>query len=100
VLDDGTTQLYTYAYDAFGHVTNSIDPVGRTFTYIYATDRIDLLQFRQTRAGNNELNSSATYNSQHLPSPLAGIAPAPRSRRGESLSFVESVREPALFPRR
>jgi RHS repeat-associated protein len=67
VLDDGSTQLYTYAYNAFGHVTNAIDPVGRNFTYVYATNGIDLLQVRQTRAGNNELNFSATYNSQHLP---------------------------------
>ena len=33
VLDDGTTQLYTYAYNPFGHLTNSIDPLGRTFSY-------------------------------------------------------------------
>ena len=39
VLDDGTTQLYTYAYNAFGHVTNMIDPVGRTLSYLYATQR-------------------------------------------------------------
>ncbi len=67
VLDDGSTQLYTYAYDGFGHVTNSIDPVGRTFSYVYATNGIDLLEIRQTRAGNNELLSRTTYNSQHLP---------------------------------
>jgi YD repeat-containing protein len=67
VLDDGLTQLYTYAYDGFGHVTNMIDPVGRTFSYIYATNGIDLLEVRQTRAGNNELLAKATYNTQHLP---------------------------------
>jgi RHS repeat-associated protein len=67
VLDDGTTQLYTYAYDGFGHVTNSIDPLGRTFSYVYAANGIDLLEVRQTRAGNNELLSRMTYNAQHLP---------------------------------
>ena len=67
VLDDGSTQLYTYAYDGFGHVTNSIDPVGRTFSYLYAGNGIDLLEVRQTRAGNNELLFRATYNAQHLP---------------------------------
>ena len=67
VLDDGTTQLYTYAYDGFGHLTNSIDPLGRTFSYVYASNGIDLLEVRQTRAGNNELLSRITYNAQHLP---------------------------------
>jgi RHS repeat-associated protein len=67
VLEDGRTQLYTYAYNGFGHVTNSIDPVGRTFSYLYATNGVDLLEVRQTRAGNNERLFSATYNAQHLP---------------------------------
>ena len=30
VLDDGTTQLYTYQYNEFGKVTQVIDPAGRT----------------------------------------------------------------------
>jgi RHS repeat-associated protein len=67
VLDDGTTQLRTYAYDGFGHVTNSVDPVGRTFSYIYSTNGIDLLEVRMTRAGKNELLSNAAYNDRHLP---------------------------------
>ncbi len=67
VLDDGSTQLRTYAYDGFGHVTNSVDPVGRTFSYLYSTNGIDLLEVRQTRAGNNELLTKMTYNNQHLP---------------------------------
>jgi YD repeat-containing protein len=74
VLDDGSTQLYTYAYDSFGHVINSIDPVGRTFSYIYATNGIDLLEARQTRAGNNELLSRTTYNAHHLPLTTVNVA--------------------------
>ena len=67
VLDDGSTQLFTYAYNAFGHVTNMIDPAGRAFSYLYASNGVDLLEVRQTRAGNNQLLFKATYNSQHLP---------------------------------
>jgi RHS repeat-associated protein len=67
VLDDGSTQLYTYAYNGFGHPTNTIDPVGRTFSYIYDTNGVDLLEVRQTRAGNNELLARTAYNAQHLP---------------------------------
>lgn len=67
VLDDGTTQLYTQNYNQFGHLTNSIDPLGRTFSYVYSTNGIDLLEVRMTRAGKNELLSRVTYNGQHLP---------------------------------
>ena len=67
VLDDGSTQLYTYEYNDFGNVTKTIDPVGRTFSYLYAPNGIDLLETRQTYSGQNELLSKMTYNAQHLP---------------------------------
>ena len=67
VLDDGSTQLYTYEYNGFGNVTKQVDPLGRTFSYKYAENGIDLLETRQTRAGQNELLSTMTYNTQHLP---------------------------------
>lgn len=67
VLDDGSTQLYTYEYNSFGNATKEVDPIGRTFSYIYATNGIDLLESRQTRAGNNELLFHTTYNARHLP---------------------------------
>jgi YD repeat-containing protein len=55
VLDDGSTQLYSYEYNGFGNVTKTTDPVGRTFSYTYADNGIDLLEIRQTRADQNEL---------------------------------------------
>jgi RHS repeat-associated protein len=67
VLDDGTTQLYTESYNEFGNLTNSVDPLGRTFSYVYSSNGIDLLEVRMTRAGKNELLSRTTYNAQHLP---------------------------------
>ncbi len=67
VLDDGSTQLYTYEYNDFGNIIKEVDPVGRTFSYIYAANGIDLLEIRQTRAGQNQLLSQMTYNPQHLP---------------------------------
>ena len=54
-------------FNSFGKLTNSIDPIGRTFSYLYGTNGIDLLEVRQTRGGNNELLSRTTYNAQHLP---------------------------------
>jgi len=66
-LDDGTTQLYTFAYNPFGNMTNAVDPIGRSKTFIYDTNGIDLLEVRQTRLGQNELLAKVTYNSQHRP---------------------------------
>jgi RHS repeat-associated protein len=67
VLDDGDTQLFQYSRNSLGKVTNAIDPVGRSFTFDYTTNQIDLLQVRQTTGTNNQLVASFTYNSQHLP---------------------------------
>lgn len=68
VLDDGTTQLYQYEYNDSGNVTKATDPAGRSTTYTYDTNGIDLLEVRQTTGGTiNELLASYTYNGQHLP---------------------------------
>jgi RHS repeat-associated protein len=67
VLDDGTTQLRQFEHNPMGNITRSIDPVGRTLTYIYATNDVDLLEVRQTRVGHNELLVQATYDARHLP---------------------------------
>ena len=50
----------------FGNITKQVDPVGRTFSYIYAENGIDLREIRQTRAGQNELLSKMTYEDKHL----------------------------------
>ena len=67
VLDDGTSQLYAYAYNFLGNITNSVDPVGRTFSYIYDTNGVDLLETRMTHNGKNELLGRTVYNAQHKP---------------------------------
>jgi RHS repeat-associated protein len=64
-LGSGTS---TYQYNAAGKVTNSIDQIGRTFSYRYAANNIDLLEQRQTRNGANDLLGKWVYNNtQHLP---------------------------------
>ena len=67
VLDDGTTQLRLYQYNALGLVTNATDPAGRNFTYVYSTNNLDLLAVLMTSNGKNELQTTITYNPQHLP---------------------------------
>jgi RHS repeat-associated protein len=89
VLDDGSTQLYTFGRNSFGHVTNTVDPVGRTLTYLYDTNGIDLLEIRQTRGGNNELLFKATYNSQHRPLTVTDAA-------GQTTSYTYNARGQVL----
>ena len=74
VLDDGTTQLYSYAYNEFGHVTEVTDPIGRKLRLVYATNGIDLLEVRQVRGVNDELLFRATYTTQHRPVTLTDAA--------------------------
>jgi RHS repeat-associated protein len=85
VLEDGQTQLYTNGYNAFGHVTRSMDPVGRTLSYVYASNGIDLLEVRQTRAGNNELLARMTYDGQHRPLTVVDAA-------GQTSTFTYNAR--------
>ena len=62
------SETSNYQYNAIGHVTQSVDPVGRTFSYRYDANNIDLLEARQTQGGNNDLNGKWIYNNnQHLP---------------------------------
>jgi RHS repeat-associated protein len=67
VLGDGSTQLSQFEYNALGKTTKTTDPGGRVMSYVYATNNIDLLEIRQTRGTNNELQRKFTYNSLHEP---------------------------------
>jgi RHS repeat-associated protein len=74
VLDDGTTQLYTYQYNAAGNLTNSVDPVGRSTTYIYSTNNVDLLEVIKNTGPTNQILAQSVYNSQHLPLTISDAA--------------------------
>ena len=85
VLDDGSTQLYYREYNDFGDITTAIDPAGRTFSYTYAANGIDVLETRQTRAGQSELMRQATYNAQHQPLTVTDAA-------GQTTTFTYNTR--------
>ena len=101
VLDDGSTQLYTYEYNDFGNVTKSIDPVGRTFSYIYAENGIDLLEVRQTRGNENELLIKRIYNDKHLPLKYIDAAGQETvytyNDRGQLLTITNSLGETITY---
>jgi YD repeat-containing protein len=67
VLDDGTTQLTTFTYNAFGKVTQTIDPLGRTTQLTYAANQTDLSTVTHDFAGGPAPIAQFTYNSQHRP---------------------------------
>lgn len=67
LLDDGTTQMSQFSYNKWGRVLQQIDPVGRSTTYSYVNDDLDLHEVRQTSPGINELLSSMTDYTGHQP---------------------------------
>jgi YD repeat-containing protein len=101
VLDDGTTQLYSYGYNAFGNLTNSTDPLGRNFTYVYATNNLDLLQMYMTHNGKHELLNSMIYNPQHLPisftDPSGQRTTNTYNARGQILTTTDAKNETTTF---
>jgi RHS repeat-associated protein len=74
VLDDGITQLYSYAYDDNGNLITTVDPVGRSTSYVYSDNGIDLIETRQTRGGQSELLSRTTYDPRHRPLSITDTA--------------------------
>ncbi|KAA3445852.1 peptidase C39 [Mesorhizobium sp. SARCC-RB16n] len=69
VLDDGTTQLTKFSYDASGffNLTQAVDPTGRTTSYTYA-NQIDLAGVSQTtQNGFQTTIAQYGYNGHHRP---------------------------------
>ena len=74
-LPDGTTfnALATYNYQ--DNATSTTDPVGRTMTYTYAANGIDLLEVRNTTGGRNDLLAAySNYTTGHLPRTMVDAA--------------------------
>nr|WP_200985154.1 RHS repeat-associated core domain-containing protein [Rhizobium rhizogenes]QCL10057.1 RHS repeat-associated core domain protein [Rhizobium rhizogenes] len=67
VLDDGTSQISTYAYDSNGNLTQATDPSGRITYYAY-TDGIDVAAVSQaSEFGTRSTLAQYIYNKQHRP---------------------------------
>lgn len=77
-LNDGTTQLDQYAYNAMGNVTSHIDPVGRETTFVYSLSGIDLIETRQTTGIGYDILSAYGNYLNHRPQLLAdhGVGPS------------------------
>jgi RHS repeat-associated protein len=68
ILDNGQTQLSQASYNSLGHITQRVDPVGRTELFIYASNNIDLMQVqRMTGPGQTSQVAAFTWNNAHQP---------------------------------
>jgi len=74
VLDDGTSQVWKYAYNSRARLTQRIDPLGRETDYVYDATGLDLLQVKQKRGGTFDILETRTYNNQHLPLTITDAA--------------------------
>lgn len=66
-LKNPSVQNFNYKYNVLGNVTESVDPVGRKFSYSYDTNNIDLLEARETQGTDNYLLGHWEYNTKHRP---------------------------------
>ena len=67
VLDDGSTQLAQYRYNALGNISSFVDPIGRQTTFTYAANQIDVSSVQQQTASGPATIASYTYNNRHRP---------------------------------
>lgn len=63
----GSAQLTENQYNSTGNLTQTIDPMRRTFSYSYAANGIDVLEKRETQGTDNYLLGHWEYNSKHQP---------------------------------
>ncbi|MBP6350409.1 MAG: LysM peptidoglycan-binding domain-containing protein [Candidatus Obscuribacter sp.] len=64
---NGSIQLAENQYNSTGNMTQTIDPIGRKFSYSYAANGIDLLEKRETQGTDNYLLGHWEYNAKHEP---------------------------------
>ncbi|MDB6118778.1 MAG: hypothetical protein JWO08_2559, partial [Verrucomicrobiaceae bacterium] len=102
LLEDGSTQLYQFESNDLGNPTLMVDPAGRTTTFIYAANMIDLLEVRQ-KTGANTFDTllTATYNAQHKPVTLVdaggNTTTMSYNGRGQALTMTDALGRTTTF---
>ena len=72
-VGDGSFQSWQFQYDVYGHVTQSVDPVGRTLSMTYdPTNNVDLLTVTNTTPGHNDPLLALSSYVQHRPQEVTG----------------------------
>lgn len=101
VLDDGTSQVVRYRYNATGQITNIIDPIGRSLSFIYSTNQVDLLEVKQSMNTNQLVVLKVEYNAHHRPVALRNasrfIVTNAYNDRGQLLTTTNPKGETTAF---
>ena len=90
-------QIDQYQYNALGFATQHIDPIGRTFSYSYASNNIDLQEIRETKGTDNFLIGHWDYNSSSNPHCQTDYidGSAQTTQYGyNSLSEIQTIKDP------
>jgi hypothetical protein len=59
--------LASWEYNSLGMVTKSVDGANRTFSYVYDTNNIDMLQIKETLSSGNYQLGAWTWSAYHRP---------------------------------
>ncbi len=102
LLDDGSTQLYQMEHNDLGKLTKVVDPAGRTTTFVYDANQIDLLEVRQmTGTNTHDVLATFTYNAQHQPltfhDSAGGSVAYTYNPRGQLLTVTNAKSEAIMF---
>ncbi len=101
MLDDGTSQVSTYAYDSNGNLTQVTDPSGRITYYAY-TDGIDVAAISQaSEFGTRSTLAQYIYNRQHRPifyTDAAGrTSTIEYNAAGQTTSLTDALGEKTIY---
>jgi RHS repeat-associated protein len=105
VVEDGSSQIHRFEYNARGRKTKEIDPLLRETVYVYGNnntpdanpttgDGIDLLQVKRKNGGSYETLQTYTYNAQHQPLTITDALGAVTSYTYNTAGQVLSVTTP------
>lgn len=94
MLDDGSTQTRRYQYNSIGKITQEIDPAGRTTSYVYAPNGIDLLEVHNISGNQDDLLAKYTYNTQHRPLTVTDASGQTTTFTYNSFGQVHTVTNP------
>jgi RHS repeat-associated protein len=95
VLPDGSTRKGSSTYNDLGHITTYTDPMGRTTTYLYAPNQIDLLSVTQSAQGQTpELIYQASNYVLHEPQNVTDASGQPWTYTYNGAGQIQTVQNP------
>jgi YD repeat-containing protein len=96
VLDSGQQQVTARTYDSSGRIQQLVDPAGRTYSFLYAANGIDVAAVRNPtlNGGNGEQIAAYTYNSSHRPLTFTDYSGAVHSATYNSFGQMTSLTRP------